>query len=631
MRTLFILLTLLGALYAQSDSLLLQADEFDEEATALTEILAYWRVHPVSVNDADRATLLRMPYLTSRDVDVLIRYRDEHDGIHHSDELKQLWGETLYALVRPYITLKSWNGPSLRMYQRGYLNSDSRRDITARYPGNALYSYTRLEYRYNQHISAGMVWQKDPGETAWNDHQNYYLRYATPDYSLLAGGFYPQMGHGLIFGGPYAARKSFVPAASLQREAVMRLKPDLTSAERQGMNGVAFTWRGFPSSGIHVFYARNRRDAALKNGVPYALRTDGYHRTERELRQAGALTEETWGAAMGYHFSTSLSLTAALCDISYDPPVVNNAALLGEALKGKQYFAFSGAHNRLISLAARGHTASGWNLAGEFARDAKQGRAMAGTVYFKKAHWESGARFWYLSPDFQSPFGRVFENNALFPRAERGYYLTFSYKSAAGWRLAGYHLYRQRLWRTYNTPWPGQSAEQALQWTYRHARRAWLLRYRHVTDEVFKGSEWHTATGHKVRLEIETRTGALRHRGRVAFTATAPFREQGWLVFHQIGGRWSRSIRYTLRATFFRTDSWESRIYEYEPDIPGAFANYALFGRGFKWSVRLDWRINAGIHLWLKGRYLEKDGQSAVGHTTPELNREMRMGVLIHL
>ena len=40
-----------------------------------------------------------------------------------------------------------------------------------------------------------------------------------------------------------------------------------------------------------------------------------------------------------------------------------------------------------------------------------------------------------------------------------------------------------------------------------------------------------------------------------------------------------------LRATFFRVDNWDDRIYCYERDLPGSFSVPALYGRGHSVSA----------------------------------------------
>ena len=61
--------------------------------------------------------------------------------------------------------------------------------------------------------------------------------------------------------------------------------------------------------------------------------------------------------------------------------------------------------------------------------------------------------------------------------------------------------------------------------------------------------------------------------------------ERGLLLYQDIqySTRWGFSIE--ARLVFFDTESYDSRVYEYENDLRGAFANPALYGKGRRWYL----------------------------------------------
>jgi hypothetical protein len=54
------------------------------------------------------------------------------------------------------------------------------------------------------------------------------------------------------------------------------------------------------------------------------------------------------------------------------------------------------------------------------------------------------------------------------------------------------------------------------------------------------------------------------------------------------------------RIVFFRTDSFNSAIYEYENDLTGVLTNRALFGEGLRWYLIIRYRPMRLFTLSLK-------------------------------
>ena len=69
-------------------------------------------------------------------------------------------------------------------------------------------------------------------------------------------------------------------------------------------------------------------------------------------------------------------------------------------------------------------------------------------------------------------------------------------------------------------------------------------------------------------------------------------REASWLAYVEQGCSVRRWTAY-LRGTLFAADSWDSRLYCYERDVPGGFNVLAFYGRGYSISMY----VKAGFHL----------------------------------
>ena len=80
-------------------------------------------------------------------------------------------------------------------------------------------------------------------------------------------------------------------------------------------------------------------------------------------------------------------------------------------------------------------------------------------------------------------------------------------------------------------------------------------------------------------------------------TALAGYAEAGWKTPSDTARVQLSAI---FRATFFRVDNWDDRIYVYERDAPGSFSVPARYGRGWAASLYLAWQLARRHGLWLR-------------------------------
>jgi hypothetical protein len=113
-------------------------------------------------------------------------------------------------------------------------------------------------------------------------------------------------------------------------------------------------------------------------------------------------------------------------------------------------------------------------------------------------------------------------------------------------------------------------------------------------------------------------------KGRIEFTqvdySLLHRKERGYLLFQDIRYRVSGGFSVESRLVFFQTDSYDSRLYEYETDLRGAFSNPALYGKGRRWYVMV--RYTVAQALTLSGKYSEtqKEGVTSLGTGASEIN-----------
>jgi hypothetical protein len=98
-----------------------------------------------------------------------------------------------------------------------------------------------------------------------------------------------------------------------------------------------------------------------------------------------------------------------------------------------------------------------------------------------------------------------------------------------------------------------------------------------------------------IRFElIYSPTRKLRLKGRFEYNdyrvASLNEQENGYLFFQDVRFSPTQNFNLYARIIFFRTDSFNSAIYEYENDLTGVLTNLALFGEGIRWYLILRYR-----------------------------------------
>lgn len=81
----------------------------------------------------------------------------------------------------------------------------------------------------------------------------------------------------------------------------------------------------------------------------------------------------------------------------------------------------------------------------------------------------------------------------------------------------------------------------------------------------------------------------------------------------------------------FHTDSYDSRVYEYERDVPGTSSNPALFGRGYRWYIIARYHYTS--HFFLSAKYSQtvKEGITSFGSGPDEIQGDMLSQVSVQI
>jgi hypothetical protein len=85
------------------------------------------------------------------------------------------------------------------------------------------------------------------------------------------------------------------------------------------------------------------------------------------------------------------------------------------------------------------------------------------------------------------------------------------------------------------------------------------------------------------------------------------------------------------RLAVFETDSYASSIYEFEDEVPGAYSNPALYGRGMRWYFILRYQPFSKWSLAAKYAQTIKDGIKFLGTGLDEIRGDSQTVMSIQL
>ncbi len=89
--------------------------------------------------------------------------------------------------------------------------------------------------------------------------------------------------------------------------------------------------------------------------------------------------------------------------------------------------------------------------------------------------------------------------------------------------------------------------------------------------------------------------------------------EQGFSLGTRLGWDISPVFSTGFSCTAFSTDGYASRIYSSDASLPGEFGSSALWGSGFRMSVRGSATLSRGLHLRLSAGHTWKEDVSSLG------------------
>ena len=608
-------------------------DEEETEWEELCDHLQPLAEHPVDLNKATREDLELLPFLSEEQVADLLAYLDKARPMRSWAELTMIpsldWAQ---RVLLPYFTLLREDSaePPAAPY------TEDRHDLTltARVPfykrkgdrnGYLGYRYRhwlKYEYSHGKNLRAGLIGTQDGGEpflanrNRWGyDTYSYFLQMKQRGWldNLVIGKYKVSAGLGLVMGQSFSLGK-MMALQNMGRQS-QAIRPHFSRSTADYFQGAAATITLSHPLKLTLMASYRPMDATLNDdGSAATLITSGYHRTESEMEKKDNTHLTSGGASLNFRkwgVHAGVNAVYTHLDRSLEP---NRQTLYRRHNAHGTDFV-----NASINYGWRHHLVT---VNGETATDGHGHLATLNALAFTPTSQLAVIALQrFYSYRYTSLHAHSFSDGGKV-QDESGVYLGLRYNPWSHWSLQGYVDYAYYPWARYLISQSSHSWDFLLQATYQRHRWTVEGRYR----------------GRLRQRDNEDKTMLLpnnTHRGKLTITYTPDktwtmktqlnyahaFYQKGsdgWLFSQNVACQ-QQELKAQFSAAYFKTDSYDSRVYAYERQLAGNFAYPNYYGHGIRLALSGSYSLGAHLMVAAKVGYTKYFDRTTIGTGLQEI------------
>ncbi|MDR2120912.1 MAG: helix-hairpin-helix domain-containing protein [Tannerella sp.] len=627
---------------------LAEESEDDGQAEALFAELSYLAEHPFNLNTVTAEMLKQLPFLSDRQIESIIAYRERYGNMATVYELKGIeeldWptidlllpfvyaGDVTPGKLPPNIGNLTKYGSHefvLRFdrtfpLKQGYLpapDSVLLQSPDSRYLGQPFYHNLRYSYAFDDRLQAGIVMEKDAGEPFMNSRNRGYDYYSAHLLlrnmkwlkTLVVGDYKASFGQGLTLSHDFNPRMYAIQTHAGNRNNGFR--------RHYSANESSF-FRGFAATvsrkniDASVFFSARREDGNVEDGMITSFKTDGLHRRESDMEKKNTITSHVFGGNIRYEAPTfAVGVTALTHDYG-------RLTVAPEPHPYNVYY-FRGTRNVNASIDYCFLHDNVW-LSGETAVSKNGAWATLNTMQWTPVSYLSAfVLFRSYAPDYQALYGRAFSQNSDV-RNEQGLHTGLKFTPAAHWSFSGYADLFRFPWLKYGVDAPSSGTEYMVQVDYTAADKySAYLRYRYrqkyanrTTGELHE-TEALPYTQHRVGGHfVFNPQPALSARTSVDVCLYDKMRgkeSRGFAFSQSIAWKPSARLQADLFIAYFDTDDYDSRIGSREKKLQYVYNPSLLYGEGFRCAAVVRYFLTERLALSVKIVQMHYIDREAIG------------------
>ncbi len=596
----------------------------------LYEELSFLSEHPFNLNTATKQDLERLPFLSKIQIENLLYHIYKYGSLSTIYELKNIDGldyQTIQYLL-PFVIIEQENKVEslslknvvkygkndllIRMdnclqEKAGYRKADD--EEKEKYPnryylGEPYYLSARYSFQYKDRIQFSLVGEKDPGEAFWNQHHkgfdfysvNFSLKNTGIMEGLYLGDYRVAFGQGLVLNTDFAMGKtSDVNNIGKKSSGIKR---HFSTNENDFFRGASISLK-HKDTKLHLFASHRNFDAGIEGDIISGFKTDGYNRTDNDLKKHHQAEMNVGGINLQWKNETfQIGTTATVYNFG--------GKELNPELKPYNLYYLRDDHNYNLGidysyqrkkLLFQGETATGKNGA----------TATINNLLITPASFLAfSLSYRNYAHNFQSHFARSLGESSTVQN-ESGLYLGIKY-SQPKWQLAGYIDAFRFPWIKYGIDAPSSGKDILLQINY-NPKTLLNMNIRYKLKEKEKNKTGKTVdifpyNQHRWRYQLNIKPIARMNIKTQFDYNTYSFENKtstGWSISQAFGYKTNNSrFQSDVSFAYFNALDWNNRIYSYERNILYVFNMPTYYGEGIRYYTTLKWNICKVLNLYIK-------------------------------
>lgn len=605
----------------------------EEDLSQLTEILDILRKDPIDLNHAEFEELQQTGLFTDLQIAALLKHRRENGTLISIYELQSINGFDVQFIrnILPYVRVKDrfdatvFKFSEVRKYGRNELTFRMQQILedqkgfldTGRsaYLGSPHKLYARYRFTYQQRLSFGITGEKDAGEeffrgSAKNGFDFYsahfFIKPGRFVNTLAVGDFHAGFGQGLVMWTGFGTGKS--PDPMMVKRTTYGLRPFASASEFGYLRGAAVTLKHKKMELTTLVSSRNV-DASIATQDSTgdilelgAIQESGLHTTLSQVDSKNRIRQSVAAAHLQYK-SGSFRLGATGSFTQLERPLVKNDELYNfHDFSGKEILNAGFNYSAIVK---------NLNFFGEQAYSSNGGIATLNGVLISADHRASFSILHrYYSPQYFSFYTAAFSENTK-PENEQGIFFGLSAKLHPSLTFNSYFDNYSFKWLKYQVSAPSRGNELFTQLTWTPMKKMEVYaRYREKNKEKNFNIEDRIdpvapSDYKQIRINFSyPATPFIQMKDRVEHVSVKEKdaeKETGLLVSHDIiYKRPGRKLGFAFRYAVFATDSYDSRIYMFETDMPGAFSIPSVYYKGMRTYLLMSYDIMRGVEAWVR-------------------------------
>lgn len=632
-------------------------DYYEDMINSLIRLSA----QPINLNSAGFDSLKMLFFLSDAQIDNLLDFRKKHGPFTHPNELLLVTGISQQDLsnIKPFIRIGTYTPEKQSRYhlsqeilarlkmprpkQAGYKKYSRKaflyeKDYLAkkqsRFQGPPVGTLLKYKISNQQHWQGRLTLENDPGENYFSKSQktgfDFLSAHAcyTPGkiiHRIIVGDYKLQWGQGLLAWSGYSSGKS---TSTLSNEKSGNgIAPYTSTDENRYLRGMAVSLHPTRTITTEIFVSYKKTDgnlADLDTLSPKTVQTatlyeTGYHRNLSECEKKHNLKEFTTG------LSTHLNhryfrIGVQLLHYNFSP-----ALTIGKA--AYQQYNETGHQRTLVSV---DYKTGGYHfyLFGETARsDNGTWATVNGLRYSGIPRFALCALYRHYDKGYHSHYNSGFAEYSNTTN-EEGLYLGLESTPFRSLKINAYYDRFRFFSPRYQATIPGNGQEIVGDVTFNRSRWDCSFRFKHEEkpedDKTGENLQSVSRIKQEYRLQFTySICEQLKSRTRTSYTRymKKEKHEGGYLLYQDLMySSLQTNLKAQFRFAYFDTDSYNTRIYAYENNVLYGYSFPALYDRGFRSYLNLNWKPFTLITLYLKAGLTYYPDKSTISSSLTQVN-----------